>query len=141
VNGRPDNKSDIPKPKEDIGLFVNDVCCQYTETIFVFDGSGWTILMEGTLGDLWEHFRHWIYTFLDGKLTDSQNIGSVCGKLISEEHVHEVNLADDVHKVEKLTNDEFIDVAGMGIDMSNKVICDRGSSVLLCIFIKKVRGV
>ena len=50
-------------------------------------------------------------------------------------------LADDVHKIEKLTNDEFIDVAGMGIDMSNKVICDRGSSVLLCIFIKKVRGV
>ena len=42
----------LPKPKEDIGLFVNDVCCQYTQTIFVFDGSGWTILMEGTLGNL-----------------------------------------------------------------------------------------
>ena len=45
----------LPKPKEDIGLFVNDVCCQYTETIFVFYGSGWTILMEGTLGYLFTH--------------------------------------------------------------------------------------
>ena len=42
----------LPKPKEDVGLFVNDVCCQYTQTIFVFDGSGWTVLMEGTLGNL-----------------------------------------------------------------------------------------
>ena len=45
----------LPKPKEDVGLFVNDVCCQYTQTIFVFDGSGWTILMEGTLGNLFAH--------------------------------------------------------------------------------------
>ena len=54
------------------------------------------------------------------------------------------HLSDDVHKVKKLTNDKLIDVAGMGIDVSNKVICDCGSSVLFCIFIiafRKVRGI
>ena len=51
------------------------------------------------------------------------------------------HLADDVHKVKKLTNDKLIDVAGMGVDVSNKVICDCCSSVLLCIFIKKFRGI
>ena len=54
------------------------------------------------------------------------------------------HLADDVHKVKKLTNDKLIDVAGMGVDVSNKVICDCSSSVLFCIFIiafRKFRGI
>ena len=55
---------------------------------------------------LWEHFRHWIYSFFYRKLTDSQNIGTVRAKLISEEHVHEVDLEDVKIKYYKKSKDD-----------------------------------
>merc|ERR1719284_1651814 len=110
VDAGPNGHGDEPEPEEDVDLLVDDVVGQDAEAILVLHGTGGTILVEGALGDLGEHLVQWIGTFLEWLVADGKNLSSISGKLASQEDVHQVNLNQNVHKVEQLAEDELEDI-------------------------------
>ena len=51
-NSRNDRHNDQPEPDKDKDLLIDDVQRQNAKSILVLYSSRWTILVEGTLGDL-----------------------------------------------------------------------------------------
>ena len=117
------SKEDKPEVDEDVYLLIDDVEGENTESVMVLDGSRGSILTELTLGNFREHFVHWIDPSVQVLLWHSEHISPKLGELVTKEpasevledlnkqknnlHVGEVDLAEDVHQVEKLTENEF----------------------------------
>jgi len=110
VDAGPDGHGDEPEPQEDVDLLVDDVVGQHAEAILVLHRAGGTILVEGALGDLGEHLVQGVGTFLEWLVADGKDLSSISGKLASQEDVHQVNLNQNVHKVEQLAEDELEDI-------------------------------
>ena len=48
MNSRDSDEEDKPEPEENIDLLIDDVEREDTETVFILNGSRWTILVKGT---------------------------------------------------------------------------------------------
>ncbi len=106
LNASNDADDDKPEPEEDIDLLVNDVEGEDAEAIKLLNSPRRTELVEGALGDLGEDGSHWVPPVFWGEFGHGKDLGPVLCELAAQEEVHEVDLAHDVDKVQKLTQEE-----------------------------------
>ena len=99
-NSGDNGNKDQPEPDEDKDLFVDDVQGENAESILLFNGSGRTILVEGTFGHLGEHLGHGIRSIFMFKSSVVQNVSSIRCKFATEEKVNKVHLYDDIDEIE-----------------------------------------
>lgn len=78
--------------------------------------------MEGTLGHLGEHPGHRVGPVLRLHLRVGQDITSVGHELAAEEEVGEVDLSNDVDKVEDLAEEELEGVEGVSASVQPPVL-------------------
>ena len=72
-NGEEGGHDDEPEPEEDVRLLVDDVLREDAHGIVAVDGSWRTELVEGALGDAWEHVDHRVETILLISIGERQN--------------------------------------------------------------------
>ncbi len=87
-----DGDDDQPEPDEDVDLLVDDVERENAEAVFLLDGAGGTVVVEGTLGHLGEDLGHGIRSFLGLHFGVGQDVKAVVPELVAEEEVGEVDL-------------------------------------------------
>ncbi len=89
--------------------------------------------MEGALRHLGEHFGHWIGPIFILHFGIGHDLQAVAGELIAEEIVNEVDLTEDVDKVEDLAEKEADSVEAVGAPMEAPVLDDVINLSLLLI--------
>ena len=104
-------QEDEPEVKEDVDLLIDDVQRENTQSIVVLDGAGGPVFVKLTLGNFGEHFVHRIHPCVEVLLRHSEDLSAKLGELVTEEHVREVDLHEDVDQVEELTENEFHEVS------------------------------
>ena len=109
-----DGDDDQPEPDEDVDLLVDDVEGQDAEAVFLLDGTGGTVVVEGALGHLREHLGHGIGPVLGLHLGVGQDVKAVVPELVSKEEVGEVDLPENVGEVQELAEEEPDGVEAMG---------------------------
>ena len=100
-----------PEVEEDVDLLIDDVQRKNTQSIVVLDGAGWPVFVKLTLGNFGEHFVHRISPGGEVLLGHSKDLSSKGGELVTQEHVREVDLQEDVYQVEKFTENKFHEVS------------------------------
>ena len=95
-----------PKPKEDVDLFVNDVSWENTKTVMKLNGTGWTILVEGTFCYLWKYNCHWVGSVFEFKSAVFEYSHSIGWKFSIQECVDEKDLSNNIDKVKHFTSEE-----------------------------------
>jgi len=66
----------------------------------LLERTGGTVLVEGALGDPWEHIDHGIHPLLLRNVREFHDIGAVREELAVEEAIHQIHLHDDVYAAE-----------------------------------------
>ena len=100
-----------PEVEEDVDLLIDDVQRKNTQSIVVLDGARGPIFVKLTLGNFGEHFVHRIHPGIKVLLRHSEDLSAKLGELVTEEHVREVDLHEDVDQVEEFTEDELHEVS------------------------------
>ena len=90
-----DGDDDQPEPDEDVDLLVDDVERENAEAVFLLDGAGGTVVVEGTLGHLGEDLGHGVRPLLGLHLGVGQDVEAVVPELVAEEEVGEVDLGSN----------------------------------------------
>ena len=109
-----DGDDDQPEPDEDVDLLVDDVQRENAEAVFLFDGSGGTVVVEGTLGNLGKYLGHGVGPVLGFHFWVCQDVEAVVPELVAEEEVGEVDLSEDVGEVEDLAQKEPDGIEAVG---------------------------
>ena len=105
---------DDPLPDEDVDLFVDYVEWENTEAIFLLNRSGGTIVVERALGYLGKYLGHGVRSIFRLHLWVGHHVPAVVPELVAQEEVCEVDLAQDVGKVEELAEEEPEGVEAVG---------------------------
>ena len=82
------------------------------------------MLVELTLGNLWEDLIHWVPGALI-VLVMAPQLSSVVTESVVQEHVSEVKLAENVDKVDKLHQEESV---GVPIILANQLVVTHPQS-------------
>ena len=77
------------------------------------DGSWGSIHVESAFGDFGEDDIHWICSFFWIKGGHSDHIHAVCGELVAQEPVCEVDLTNHIDKVQEFTEEEVDGIASV----------------------------
>ena len=101
-----DCENDKPEPEEDVDLLVEDVYGKDTLGIMALDVTTGSVLVEGALGDPGEDPGHRVSSALLLHLDKGGRVDPVLGELVAEEAVGEEDLADDVEKVERVSEED-----------------------------------
>lgn len=126
-----DAHDDEPEPQEDVNLFVNDVQGQDAQTVELLDRTGRTEFVERALGDFGKDSSHRIFAFLWLQLRHGQHVGAVRREFSAEKEIHEVNLSDDVDKVENLAQEELVGVEFVVVAVDGEVFDEKLDAIPL----------
>ena len=96
-----------PEIDEDVDLLIDDVEWENTESVVVLDSPGWSVLAELTLGNFGEDSVHRVHPGVEVLLRHGKHVATKLGELVAQEHVREVDLNDNVDKVEKFAENKF----------------------------------
>ena len=141
-------------PDEDVDLLVDDVNRQDTEAVFLLNRARGTVLVEGALGNLREHPGHGVGPVLRFHFGVGQDVAAIAHELSSEEEVSEVDLPNDVDKVEDLAEEELegvervsaavqppvlddvVDLVGLGVVAEQRFLKEEVAfSLLICLWV------
>jgi hypothetical protein len=111
MNPSPNSQSKEPKPQKDVNLLINDIDSQKAQSVFSLNGSRRSIIIESTFRQLWKHFCQRINTLFEWQhFIGPQNLQTILSKLAVQEHIHEVNLeqnVDEIHFMDMFLNGQF----------------------------------
>lgn len=91
--------------------------------------------MERAFCYFWKHSRHRVFPFFGLHLGEPDHVAAVRGELSVEEEVHEVDLPDDVDKVEHFADEETVGVVLVCVEIGGEVIHEKFLAVVLALFV------
>jgi len=121
-----------PEVEKHVDLLVDDVKRENAEGVVLRKRTRWTKLLEGALRHLWKDSVERIVSHVDWLLHLGQHIPSKFLELVSEEHVGEEDLADDVGKVEELAGKELEEVSSSLCLLLFEILCNKLDTVPPC---------
>ena len=104
-------QEDEPEVEEDVDLLIDDVQRENTQSVVGLDGAGWSVLTKSTLRDLREDSVHRVHPGVEVLLGHGEHLPAKLGELEAQEDVRQVDLEEDVHQVQKFTENEFHEVS------------------------------
>lgn len=106
----------------------------------VLYGTGGSVLVERTLGHLGKDSVHGIVSSVEVNLRLVEHVQTERGKLVAQEFVSEVDLSDDIDKIETFAEDKLQEVAGPP-DLCLVVLPDHVHPVLALVSVHEVSDV
>jgi len=126
-----------PEVEKHVDLLVDDVKRENAEGVVLLKGAGWAKLLEGALRHLWKDSVEGVVSHIDRLLHLRQHIPAKLLELVSEEHVSEEDLSDDICKVEELAGKELEEVSSSLRLLLVEILCDKLDTVPPCALVHK----
>jgi len=128
-DARDGRKKHEPEVEKHVDLLIDDIKRENAKGIVLLKRSRWTKLLERALSHLWKDSVERVVSDIDWLLHLGQHIPAKVSELVSEEHVGEVDLSDDVGKVEKLAGEEFEEISSSLCLLLVEILCNEFHTV------------
>jgi len=121
-----------PEVEKHVDLLVDDVKWENAEGVMLLKGPRWTKLLECALRHLWKDSVERVVSHVDWLLHLGQHIPAKLLELVSEEHVCEEDLPNDVDEVEELAGEELEEVSSSLCLLLVEIFCNEVDTVPPC---------
>lgn len=130
-----DAQDDEPEPEEHVDLLVDNIQRQHAQSVELLHVAGGTVFVEGTLGHLGKDPGHRIDALVRLHFGELEHIAAVGAELPIQEEVHEVDLTDDIHKVEGFAHEEAEGVEVVPVQVADEVVHEDLLAVILALLV------